>query len=572
MQQKRWNIRSADEEAVRKLQEQLKIHPVLCRLLVLRGITNYDAAHLFFRPKLEHLHDPFLMKDMDKAIDRIDQAMEQGQRILIYGDYDVDGTTAVSLVYKYFASFYEEVHYYQPDRYLEGYGVSRQGIEYAADNDCQLIIALDCGIKAHEQVAAAKAKGIDFIICDHHLPDADLPDAIAVLDPKRSDCSYPYKELCGCGIGFKLVQAYAGRHNLSEGEVYDLMDLLAISIAADIVPITGENRVMMHFGLQLINTRPSAGIRAMLHHAKVDKQLVVSDLVFTLAPRINAAGRMDHANRAVELMLEENPDEAIIKAESIEGSNAERKNLDRDITAEALEMIASNPNQAETSSSVLYHPDWHKGVIGIVASRVIERYYKPTIILTKSNGKVVGSARSVKDFDLYEALQACEDDLIQFGGHKYAAGMTMEESSIDAFRQHFDEAVSATIEDASRVPVVEIDGILELSEVTEKFYQIIEQMAPFGPGNRRPVFATYDVFDSGNSRIVKKDHLKLEIKKNGNYLRGIAFGQADKMEFIQRSVKFGVCYQLQINEWNGRRSVEMMVKDIGGKATNVGDE
>ena len=563
MPMKNWNISEVDEEKVQALQDALKIHPILCRLLVLRGITTYDEAFRFFRPKLEHLHDPWLMKDMDKAVERIEQAMNEEEIVLIYGDYDVDGTTAVALTYKYFSALYERIDCYQPDRYKEGYGISRAGIDYAADNDIGLIIALDCGIKAIEQVAYAKEKGIDFIICDHHLPGSELPQAAAVLDPKRPDCAYPYKELCGCGIGFKLVQAYADKHGLPEEDVYDLMDFLVISIAADIVPITGENRVMAHFGLQLINKRPSTGIAAMLKTAQFERELTITDLVFVLAPRINAAGRIDHASYAVDLLLEKEHQVAMEKATKINEDNIYRKELDRNITYDALEMIDQSADADDKRSTVLYHPTWHKGVIGIVASRVIENHYKPTIILTKSNGHVVGSARSVKGFDLYKALEACSEDLIQFGGHKYAAGLTMEEEAIPKFRQHFEEVVSQTISEESLVPEIIVDASLELNDISEKFYNIVCQLAPFGPGNRKPVFITRDVRDNGQSRIVKEDHLKLDVYKPGQRnVRGIAFQQAGKYEHIQRMTKFDVCYQLQLNEWNGNRNIEMMVKDI----------
>lgn len=563
MQNYRWHIKEADEAIVQHLKEELKISEVLCRLLVQRGVTTYDEAFRFFRPKISHIHDPFLMKDMDKAVNRINEAIEKNEKVLIYGDYDVDGTTAVTLVYTYFKDKLHAIEHYQPDRYKEGYGISIDSIEYAAANDFKLIIALDCGVKAVEKVAYANSKGIDYIICDHHLPGEQLPDAVAVLDQKRADCSYPYKELSGCGIGFKLVQAFAQQNNLDEGEVYHLLDLLAVSIAADIVPITGENRVLTYFGLQLLNEKPRAGFKALLKTADCEKQLSITDLVFVIAPRINAAGRIKHANYAVELLLENDWSEALAKAIAINEHNTTRRDLDKDITADALAMLEDDSTFADRRSTVVYSEDWHKGVIGIVASRLIENYYKPTIVLTKSNGKVVGSARSVIGFNIYEALQACEDTMIQFGGHKYAAGMTMTEEQVPLFKAKFEEVVAATIQPESLQPVINIDAELEFSNINDKFFDIVEQMAPFGPGNLRPVFITTAVRDSGNSRIVKADHLKLEVFKSGQRnMKGIAFGLAKKLESIQRKTQFDVCYQLQMNEWKGYRNVEMMVKDI----------
>ncbi len=563
MQTHRWEITTVDEAQVAALQKVLKINPILCRLLVQRGITTYEAAFEFFRPKLTHLHDPFLMKDMDKAIDRIERAIENQEKILVYGDYDVDGSTAVALVFSFFRKTYSNIGHYQPDRYAEGYGISYQSIDFAAEHGYSLIIALDCGIKAMDKVVYAKEKSIDYIICDHHLPEDEIPDAIAVLDPKRPDCEYPYKELCGCGIGFKLVQAYAKRHRELEDEVYSLMDLLAISIAADIVPITGENRVMMHFGLKLINSEPSIGIKALLNVAQCDKLLNVTDLVFVLAPRINAAGRIQHANYAVELLLEQDEAAAKLKAAAINENNITRKDLDKDITAHALSIIKEDEALSTASSTVVYDESWHKGVIGIVASRLIEQYYRPTVVLTASNDKVVGSARSVKGFDLYAALEACQEHMIQFGGHKYAAGMTMEKEHIPGFTKRFEEVVAATIEANSLSPVIEIAAEIEFDNINEKFFDTIEEMAPFGPGNMRPVFVTKEVRDSGNSRIVKEEHLKLEVFKSGQRtMKGIGFGMAEKMDYIQRKTQFDICYQLQINEWNGYKNVEMLVKDI----------
>ncbi|MEZ5004699.1 MAG: single-stranded-DNA-specific exonuclease RecJ [Chitinophagales bacterium] len=563
MQAYRWEVKEVDQEAVSALHQSLKINPILCKLLVQRGVKTYDEAHHFFRPKLSHLHDPFLMQDMNAAIERIERAIQQKEKVLVYGDYDVDGTTSVALVYTFFNDFIEDLGHYQPDRYKEGYGISMASIDFAKANDYSLIIALDCGIKAVEKVNYAKANGIDYIICDHHLPGEAIPDAVAVLDPKRKDCNYPYKELSGCGIGFKLIQAFAAKHSVDESKVYDLLDLLAISISADIVPITGENRVLTYFGLQLINKAPRPGIKALLETAQCDKVLNITDLVFVIAPRINAAGRIKHANYAVELLLEENAEQALVKAKEINEQNSTRKDLDKDITENALAMLQEDVNFIGKKSTVVYQEDWHKGVIGIVASRLIEHYYKPTVVLTRSNGKVVGSARSVKGFNLYTALEACQDQLIQFGGHKYAAGMTMEEAQIPGFIEKFEEVVSATIQEESLVPVIEIDAEIEFGSIDEKFFNIVEQFAPFGPGNMRPIFMTKDVRDSGNSRIVKEDHLKVEVFKSGQRnMKGIAFGMAAKLDYIQRKTQFDICYQLQMNEWKDYRNVEMMVKDI----------
>ncbi len=563
MQEYRWEVKEVDEAQVSELQKALKIQPMLCKLLVQRGVLTYDAAFQFFRPKLSHLHDPFLMKDMDKAVKRIEQAIQNKEKVLVYGDYDVDGTTAVALVYTFFKDKFTEIGHYQPDRYKEGYGISFDSIDFASENNYSLIIALDCGIKAIDKVKYAKEKGIDYIICDHHLPGDEIPEAVAVLDQKRKDCNYPYKELCGCGVGFKLVQAFANTNAIDEGEVYGLLDLLAISISADIVPITGENRVLTYFGLQMINKSPRVGIKALLQTADCDKVLNITDLVFVIAPRINAAGRIEHANYAVELLLESDADSALQKAVKINDQNLIRRDLDKDITQSALEMLKGDASYQNKRSTVVYQEDWHKGVIGIVASRLIENYYKPTVVLTKSNGKIVGSARSVKGFDLYKALLACEDQLLQFGGHKYAAGMTLSEEQIPGFIEKFEEVVSNTIEESSLTPVIEIDAEIEFGNIDEKFFDIVEQMAPFGPGNMRPKFVTKDVRDSGNSRIVKEAHLKLEVFKSGQRnMKGIAFGMSQKLDYIQRKTQFNVCYQLQMNVWRDYRNIEMMVKDI----------
>lgn len=563
MPEKQWKLATADEATVRHLRDVLKVHPMLCRLLALRGVSTYEEAFRFFRPKLEHLHDPFLMKGMHRAVERVEQALDRGERILVYGDYDVDGTTAVALMYAFLSAVHDNLDSYQPDRYKEGYGISRAGIDYAAETGVSLIIALDCGIKAVNQAAYARSKGMDMIICDHHLPGPVLPEAVAVLDPKQDDCPYPYKELTGCGIGFKLAQALAARRNLPEERVYDLLDLLAVSIAADIVPITGENRVLTFFGLQLLNSRPRPGIDALLQEAGFKGTLTVTDLVFVIAPRINAAGRINHASDALELLLAPDVEQARERAGQINADNQYRRELDSRITEEALAAMDSWGDVDSRVSTVVYHPDWHKGVIGIVASRLIEKHYKPTVVLARSNGHVVGSARSVRGFDLYSALEACADMLVQFGGHKYAAGLTLLESDLPVFRERFERAVADRITQESRTPVITIDAELEFDDITDKFYDIVNQMAPFGPGNMKPVFLTRQVRDNGQSRIVKEEHLKLDLFKPGQRnMKGIAFGQGFQYEAIQRKTMFDVCYNLQLNEWNGKSTVELLVKDI----------
>jgi single-stranded-DNA-specific exonuclease len=562
---KKWIIAEPDQTTVERLQKELNIHPTLCKLLVNRGITDFDSAKLFFRPTLEHLHDPFLMKDMKEAIDRIELAMERGEKLLIYGDYDVDGTTAVALTCTFFRKQYSKIQFYIPDRYKEGYGVSTAGIDFAAEQGCTLIIALDCGIKAIEKVQYAKSKGIDFIICDHHLPDTELPDAIAVLDPKRSDCEYPYKELSGCGLGFKLAQAYSIRKGLPMEDVYDLLDYVVVSIAADIVPITGENRVLAYFGMKKINSNPRPGFMALLLSAGVDvnKEMEITDLVFTVGPRINAAGRIRHGSYAVDLLVEEDLNKAKEKAEGVHENNTERQTLDKDITQEALRLITGNPNLHHRKTTVLFQPHWHKGVIGIVASRLIEHFHRPTIVLTESNGMAVGSGRSVPGFDLHQAIDDCKHLLEQFGGHKYAAGLSMKKENVPAFTEAFEEIVSSRIHEDMLSPRIEVDDVIELTDVNEKFYNIVEQMAPFGPGNMKPVFVTKDVRDAGYTRLVGESHLKLHVCKNGQQPRsGIGFGMWDYIPHLRSKPVFDICYQMYINEWNGQKNIELRLKDL----------
>ncbi|MCH8331527.1 MAG: single-stranded-DNA-specific exonuclease RecJ, partial [Bacteroidetes bacterium] len=503
---KRWKLTEENEDQVNNLHQKLKINRKLCQVLVNRGITTYDEAQRFFRPSLKQLNDPFLMKDMEEAVLRIEKAIEGEEKILVYGDYDVDGTTAVSLVYSFFKELYGNIDYYIPDRYKEGYGISFQGVDFAADNDFKLIIALDCGIKAMGQIDHANKLGVDFIICDHHLPGDELPAAHAVLDPKRSDCEYPYKELSGCGIGFKLIEAYAQKNDISFEKVEQMLDLLVVSIAADIVPITGENRVLAYFGLERLNNDPRHGFRSMIELAALERRLTITDIVFIIGPRINAAGRMDDAKNAVRLLISDDTVSADGHAITLQNHNTERKDIDREITEEALSMIRNDKQLLNSKTTVVYNPDWHKGVIGIVASRLMEEYYRPTIVLTRSNGVIAGSARSVRGFDIHHALEQCSDLLEQFGGHKYAAGMTLDPEKLESFKIKFEEVVANSIPEELLTPEIIIDAELESGHFHPNFYNIIKQMEPFGPGNMKPVFITTGVQDCG-TRIVKEDHL-----------------------------------------------------------------
>lgn len=561
--QLRWKVKQADKEIVNALQQELKVHPVLCELLVQRGIETYEAAKKFFRPELNELHDPFLMKDMDKAVNRIMEAISRNEKILIYGDYDVDGTTAVSTVYLFFKEFYPNIEYYIPHRYTEGYGISFQGIDYAAENNFPLIIALDCGIKSNDKVDYANEKKIDFIICDHHTPGDEIPKAVAVLDPKRNDCHYPYKELSGCGIGFKLIQAFAQQNGMPPEACYRYLDLVCVSIGADIVPITGENRILAHYGLKKVNENPLPGLKKLMEASGKQGQMDITNVVFILAPRINAAGRMDDAKHAVRLLVSADVDlDSGDNAEQLNKFNTDRKDLDKNITIHALEMLVSDVKFANRKSTVVFHPEWHKGVLGIVASRLTDTYYRPTIVLTQSDGKVTGSARSVKNFDLYEAVYECRDLLIQFGGHKYAAGLTMLPENVDAFRNLFDEVVSARITDEQLIPELEIDAEIELEDINPKFYSIIQQMAPYGPENMQPVFVTRGVKDSNWSKVVKEEHIKFSVKKNNSpVIDGIGFRLAEKFSLVKNGT-FDIAYNINENVWNDRVSLQMMVKDI----------
>ncbi len=562
---KRWVIKEdGDHDIVKTLSKELNINLILANLLVQRGITTLEGAKHFFRPDISHLHDPFLMKDMDKAVQRISRAVTNKEKIVVYGDYDVDGTTSVALVYSFLKSFYDNVAFYIPDRYSEGYGISFTGIDWAKEHGYSLIIALDCGIKANDKIDYANSLNIDFIICDHHRPGDQLPDALAVLDPKRADCHYPFDELSGCGIGFKLVQGFAQRNNISFVELYQYLDLVAVSIAADIVPVTGENRTLAFFGLQRLNKQPRPGFKAILELANVKRDLTISDIVFVIGPRINAAGRMENGGRAVELLIANTKEVAMSAGININVTNLERKTLDMSITEHALQIMKEEYSSKDLRSTVLYYPEWHKGVIGIVASRLTEKYYRPTIVLTRSNGLATGSARSVKDFDIYNAIEACSDLLEQFGGHKFAAGLTLKPENVPAFQLRFEQIVASTIEDYMLTPEIEIDAVINLADITPSFYTILKQMAPFGPENMAPVFKTETVHDTGYSRVVGSNHLKLNLLQSDTKLHfdAIAFQGGDYYLQISKGIPFDVCYTIEENKWNGKVSLQLNVKEI----------
>ncbi len=560
-----WKLkREPNPQITTELTRELGIDNTLAKLLVQRGIETYDQAKTYFRPSLTDLHDPFLMKDMDKAVERIEKAITNNENILIYGDYDVDGTTSVSLLSSYLKTLYSNIATYIPDRYDEGYGISYKGIDFAEDNGFTLIIALDCGIKAIDKIAYASKKEIDFIICDHHRPGTKIPNAVAVLDPKRIDCAYPFKELCGCGVGFKLVQALASTRNQTIDDLVVYLDLVATAIAADIVPITGENRVLAYFGLQVINTRPRTGIKAMIQQVKKEV-LTITDVVFIIAPRINAAGRIKHGNYAVELLTEIDFETAVKLAADIEQYNNERKLLDKSITNEALQQI-SESNEQQNFSTVVYSENWHKGVIGIVASRLIETHYHPTLVFTKSGDILAASARSVKGFDVYEALEQCAEFIEQFGGHKYAAGLTLKEENYYNFKRKFEEVVKNTLPKELRTPEIVIDAEVSLSEITPKFYRILKQLAPFGPQNMKPVFMAEGLRDNGYGKKVGEDktHLKLSIIDGVNQktYNAIGFGLGKKYPLIQHGNSFKAVFSIEENQWNGNTSLQLLLKDL----------
>jgi single-stranded-DNA-specific exonuclease len=560
--EKRWTVKPADEQMVNRLGEALQVNPAICRLLALRGITDYESAKLFFRPVLSHLHDPFLMKGMKEAVDRITNAIEWHERILVYGDYDVDGTTSVALIYSFLKKKYSgELAYYIPHRYREGYGISRQGIDYAHANGYTLMITLDCGIKSVELIAYARSLEIDVIVCDHHLPDAHIPPAFAILNPKQPGCKYPYKELSGCGIGFKLACALAIHWKQPMESVYQYLDLVATSIAADIVPIDGENRILAYYGIKKVNESPLLAIATLKELAGVTRPLTISDLVFVIGPRVNAAGRMDDARKAVEFFIETDPDKIQPLAAALHSDNDDRKEVDKSITEEALAIL--DADTVTRMSTVLYRPHWHKGVVGIVASRLIDHYFRPTIVLTSANGKATGSARSVPGFNVYEAIHACRELLDNYGGHFYAAGITMPESNVDAFIAKFEQVVAATITPDQQIPEIEIDADIPLTYVKPAFYNLLKQFEPYGPANMKPVFLTRGLHDyQGSSNIVKELHIRIVAhQKNGAVIEGIGFGLADKYEIV-RNGPFDMVYNIEENEHNGITKIQVKVIDI----------
>ena len=557
--QKNWNILESNNAVVSKLSKALNVSEIVAHLLVLRGITTFDEAKSFFRPEISHLNDPFLMKNMQKAVDRIQTVIANGEKVLVYGDYDVDGTTSVAMMYSFLKKKVKEIEYYIPCRYDEGYGISLKGIDYAKENNFTLIIALDCGIRAVNQVDYANEKGVDFIICDHHNPGEKIPRALALLNPKQSDCNYPYKELSGCGVGFKLIQAFSQQNNIDFSEIIEYLDLLTVSIGADIVPMTGENRVFSFYGLQQINKTPRVGLKALMEIANKTKEVTITDVVFGVAPRINAAGRIEHAKKAVEILVETDYDKAMLFADKIEKNNTTRKGLDKSITKEALEMI-----DVKKKSTVVHSENWHKGVVGIVASRLIETHYKPTIVLAEKDGLLTGSARSVHDFDLYSALAKCEHLCEKFGGHKYAAGLSIKKENLPQFIDAFEKVVSESIDEDQLTPKINIDMVIDINDADDKLYRIINQFAPFGPKNLPPIFVSKGVIDNGYGKQVGEDktHLRINAKRNKGTISGIGFGMGDYFEIIKDDQSFDVCYSIDENEWNGKKSLQLRVRDI----------
>ncbi|MBL7875006.1 MAG: single-stranded-DNA-specific exonuclease RecJ [Cyclobacteriaceae bacterium] len=550
-------------QEVETLSNSINVNPHLSAVLWQRGISDFDSAKKFFRPSFDQLHDPFLLKDMDRAVQRLHEAINRNEKILIYGDYDVDGTTAVALVYSYLKTFYTNCNYYIPDRYAEGYGVSEAGIIWAEENKFTLIIALDLGIKASDMVTLAKHKGIDFIICDHHLPGGEIPNAVAVLDPKREDCQYPFEELSGCGLGFKLIQAFAQKFRNLE-EVYEYLDLVVVSIASDIVPISGENRILAHFGLKKLNQNPRPGLKALKEIATIKTDLDISGIVFTLGPRINAAGRVAHAEGAVELLIASSEAEANELAEKINAKNDLRREFDLSITEEAIAMVESNETLLNAKSTVLFKETWHKGVIGIVAARCVEKFYRPTVILTESNDKITGSARSVKDFDLYEALEKCSDLLEKFGGHKYAAGLTLDRSKLPLFQERFETVVSASLTEEMRRPIIQIDVPIQFDLMTAKFNEVLKQMAPFGPDNPKPVFEARNVFVMNSLSSFKEKHLRFLAGQAGNeaVFNAVAFDLMEHYERLASGEYFRIAFTLDENSFNGVTTLQLRIKDI----------
>ncbi len=561
---KRWNRLEAANEKVKQLQETLTINPTLCKILVQRGIDDFDKSKAYFRPQLNALHDPYLMKDMGKAVERIAEAFDKKEKILVFGDYDVDGTTAVACMYQFLEKIYEPslLEFYIPHRYREGYGISKAGIDYAAENNFTLIISLDCGIKSVELVSYASTLGIDFIICDHHLPDKEIPAAVAILNPKQEDCNYPYKELCGCGVGFKLITALAQRYGIHEKDYLCFLDLVVTAIAADIVPITGENRILACHGLERINADPSAGIKALIKLGGIQKKLSVNNVVFVIAPRVNAAGRMDDARKAVLMFIEKDEAKALQLAEQLHNDNSERKEADSIITEEALFEIKSNEFLQTSKSTVVYKEHWHKGVVGIVASRLIETYYRPTVVLTKSGELAAGSARSVTGFNLYEAIHACREHLLGYGGHFAAAGLSLLPENIEAFRLKFEEVVNSTIDPQLLIPEIVIDAAVSFADIKPSFYNIIKQMEPFGPDNMRPVFIAEKVTETGYSKVVKEQHIRFVLKQGGFTFTGIGFNMAAKFELLQMKKPLDIVFTIDENEWNGQTNLQLKMIDF----------
>lgn len=559
---KRWNILNADAEKASSLHEALKINKTLCTILVQRGIDTYEKAKDFFRPQLSQLHSPWMMKDMDKAVTRILHAFQQHEKVLVFGDYDVDGTTAVASMYQYLSAIYDQVDFYIPHRYREGYGVSKMGIDYAKENGVTLIISLDCGIKSVDLIAYAKSINIDFIICDHHLPDQELPPAVAILNPKQVDCTYPYKELCGCGVGFKLMTAISEKLSLPESTHLAYLDLVATAIAADIVPISGENRILAYYGLEKVNQNPCAGIKALMQLAAVQKKMHITNLVFIIAPRVNAAGRMDDAKKAVQLFIEKDPVKAMAFAEMLHSDNADRREADSTITEEALALIEADPIFANKKTTVVYQEHWHKGVVGIVASRLIEKHYRPTVVLTKSGEYIAGSARSVAGFNLYEAIHACREHLLGYGGHFAAAGMTLLPEKVNGFAAAFEQAVQEQIQPEQLIPEIIIDTPIHFESITPTLYSILTQMEPFGPDNMRPVFIAEKVYDTGFSKIVKEQHIRFVVKQKNITFTGIGFNMANKFELLQHQQPLDLVFTLDENEWNGEKTIQLKMIDL----------
>jgi single-stranded-DNA-specific exonuclease len=566
--EKRWIIKErGDSAVVKQMADALGVSESLANLMVQRNITSPGDAKAFFNPSLDYLHDPFLMKDMNIAVDRISSAVIKNEKILVYGDYDVDGTTAVAMMYSFLRTQYSNVEYYIPDRYKEGYGVSFEGLDFAYQNNCKVVITLDCGIKAVEKVKYARTKGVDVIICDHHYPGDQIPKAMAVLDPKQPGCGYPYKELSGCGVGFKLLHAYARVHGIPFSTIFNYLDLVAVSIASDIVPITGENRVLAYFGLKQLNESPRTGLKEIIRESEISKALTIEDVVFKIGPRINAAGRMETGSKAVELLISNDTKLATGISKEINNFNIERRSVDRIITTEAMRMISDDQRKINSRTTVLYNPSWKKGVIGIVASRLIETYYRPTVILTESNGFATGSARSVQGYDLYQAIEACSDLLESFGGHMFAAGLTLRKENLGAFIERFEQYVNSTISEDQLVPRLFIDAELSFSEIDENFFNTMYQFQPFGPDNMSPIFVSRNVVDSGTGRMVGSsgEHLKLElcqISAGTRCLPAIAFNQANHFEYIKGRNAFDVCYSIEMNEFRGNRNLQLNVRDI----------